>query len=167
MENKDFLKIIKKLVKIFELDKKYYPKISYINALKKSTCYRQGNLRLRAIKNDHIKDSFGIKFEFEKKALFYTSDTSFSSKMLKKAERLDYLIHDCTASSSYFKKHPTLYKMHTNAKDLAKYLKLKPKIKTIPVHFLLLRKGEEKRIRKELKAIKNVIFVKDFQGIFL
>jgi ribonuclease BN (tRNA processing enzyme) len=161
--NLSSIKIIKKMVKIFSLDKKPYPRINYIEVFKKCPFYSKGGLNLIAIKNKHIKNSFGVKFIFGKKSIFFSSDTSFYPKLLKKTEDVDYLIHDCTASSYYFKKHPSLYKMHTNAKDLVNHLKNKSNIKLIPIHFLLLEKKEEKRIKEELKLLKNVIFVRDFQ----
>jgi ribonuclease Z len=163
--NFECIKIIKKLVKIFSLNKKPYPRINYYNVFKTNPFYSKNRLKLEAIKNKHIKNSFGIKFTFGKKSLFYSSDTSFYPKMLEKIKKVDYLIHDCTATSNYFKKHPQLYKMHTCAKDLKDYLESKD-IKLIPIHFLLLEE-EERGIKKELKDLKKVIFVRDFQKISL
>lgn len=160
------IKIIKRLVKIFRLDKKEYPKIKYIDVFKTNFFYCRYGLKMRAIKNKHTKDSLGIKFSFEKKSLFYSSDTSFSLKTLQEAGRLNYLIHDCTASSSYFRKHPSLYKMHTSASSLSQHLKNTPGTKLIPIHFLLLGKAEEKRIKKELDPLKKrLILVRDFQTV--
>jgi len=167
------IRMVKKLVRIFKLNRKGFPKIKYFDVFKSNRkgitppFYRQKNLKLTAIKNKHAKDSFGIRCAFGKKSLLYTSDTSFYPSMLRKEKNINYLIHDCTASSAYFKKHPSLYTMHTNAKQVAQYLEDKPQIKLIPVHFLLLRKDEEKRIRKELSSLKNTLFVKDFQTIYL
>jgi ribonuclease Z len=158
--------IIQKMVKIFKLDRREYPKIHYTDVFKTHPFYFRDNLKLEAVKNKHIKHSFGIKFSFGNKSLLYTSDTSLYSNLLKEAEKVNYLIHDCTASFSYFIKHPSLYKMHTNAKDLANFLKDKKAI-LIPIHFLLLRKKEEERIEKELESLRNVLFVRDFQAISL
>jgi len=170
--NPSSIKLIKKLVSLFRLNRKNYPKIKYIDVFSKKAFFRKNDLALEAIKNNHIKDSFGIKFSFgkdkAKKTLLFSSDTSFWPTMLKKCGDINYLIHDCTASSAYFKKHPALYKMHTNSKELADYLKSEPKIKLIPIHFLLLERGEEKRIEKELSSIKRrLILAKDFQTINL
>ncbi len=166
--NASSIKIIKQLVKLFKLNDSHYPKIKYINVFKKKVFFQEANIKLQALKNNHIKDSFGIKISFAKKSIFYSSDTSFSHKMLKQAENFNYLIHDCTASSDFFKKHPSLYKMHTCSKTLSDYLINKPSIKLIPIHFLLLEKNEMKRIRNELKPLgKRVVFVKDFYRLSL
>ena len=161
------IKLIKKLMSLFNLNRKHFPKIKYIDVFKKNHFYSSNSLRLKAIRNSHCKDSFGVLFKTNKKRVFYSSDTSFYPKMLTGLKDIDYLIHDCTASSSYFKKYPALYKMHTNAKQLVQALRNNPKTKLIPVHFLLLRKSEETRIRKELNALKNVIFVRDFQVLHI
>ncbi len=162
------IKLIKRLVVLFRLNRKDYPKIKYVNVLRKKYFFGSKDLRLKAVRNSHIKDSFGIKFTFGRKNLFYSSDTSFSSEMLGQCGNVDYLIHDCTASSTYFKKHPALYKMHTSSKMLAGYLRNRKNLKTIPVHFLLLEKNGEKKIKKELAGVKEkVIWTKDFQTIAL
>jgi ribonuclease Z len=162
------IRLIKKLVTLFRLNRKDYPKIKYIDVFSKRYFFTNADLRLEAIRNNHIEDSFGIKFVFGQKKLFYSSDTSFSPAMLRKCGNVNCLIHDCTASSTYFKKHPALYKMHTNSKMLASYLKDKQNLKVIPIHFLLLDKNEEKRINKELAGIKkNIILAEDFGAINL
>ena len=170
--NPSSIKLIKKLVPLFRLNRKNYPKIRYINVFSKKHFFRKKDLSLEAIKNSHIKNSFGIKFSFakgkSKGKLFYSSDTSFSPSMLEKAGDVDFLIHDCTASYAYFRKHPALYEMHTTSKTLNAYLSAKTKLKLIPIHFLLLEKDEEKRIKKELAGIrKRVIWPQDFKAINL
>jgi len=162
------IKIIRQLIKLFDLNKPHYPKIKYVNVFKRKNFLNKEGLRISAIRNKHIPGSFGIRASFSKKSLFYSSDTSFSKRMLKEAGQINYLIHDCTASSSFFQKHPSLYEMHTSARELSDYLKAFPKIKFIPVHFLLLTKSEEKKIRKELKSLDSrVIWAEDFKTITL
>lgn len=166
--NPPCIKIIKQLVKLFNLNSKHYPKIQYINILKKDFLCFKNDLRIKAVKNNHIKNSFGIKICFGKKSLLYSSDTRFSKKMLEKAGDINYLIHDCTASLSFFERYPLLYNMHTCAEELTNYLKHKPDIKLIPVHLLLFEKEEEKNIKKGLRNIRNqLIFVKDFDTLLL
>lgn len=166
--NPTCIKIIKKLVEIFELNKKEFPRLDFINVFEKSLFYQNDSLRLAAIKNLHTEDSFGVRFLFGRKCLFYSSDTAFSPAMFKGLGKCNYLIHDTTASSSFFRRYPRLYKMHTDSRTLAKYLRSKPKVKLFPIHFLLLEKGEEERIQKELKTLHGrVIFVKDFDFVSL
>jgi ribonuclease BN (tRNA processing enzyme) len=159
-------KVITKLINLFKLDRKHFPQINFINVFKKFYFFNKDSLKLRAIKNKHAKDSFGIEICYSKKKIFYSSDTVFVPKMLKGIEHMDYLIHDCTASSFFFKKHPSLYNVHTNSKQLLDYLKDKPDIKLIPIHFLFMEQENIERIRKELKPLGNqVIWVKDGQKI--
>lgn len=161
------LRLIRKLMNLFNLNRKQFPKIKYLNVFSKNHFYARRYLKLKAIRNSHCKDSFGVLFRFNKKSVLYTSDTAFYPKMLSSIKNIDCLIHDCTASSSYFRKYPALYKMHTNAKQLAQAASNNPKTKIIPVHFLLVRGSEQERIRKELKRVKNISFVKDFDTIRL
>lgn len=161
------IKIIKQLVKIFKLDRPGYPIIKYTDVLEKNYFFSNKGLKIKAVKNAHIKDSFGLYFKFGEKTLGYSSDTSFSKKLLKNFGDADYIIHDCTASSLYFKKYPQLFKMHTCSLQLADYFKDKPKTILIPIHFLLRDKKEKYRIKKELSPLKKVIFVEDYQKIIL
>lgn len=163
--NKPSIKIIKQLVKIFKLDRSGYPKIKYTDVFEKEFFFSQEGLKVKAVKNIHIEKSFGLLFFWQKKKLFYSSDTSFSQKMLKNTGKIDFLIHDCTASESYFQKYPKLYKMHTSSLQLAGYLKNKPETALIPIHFLLARKKEMSRIRKELSFLKKVVIPEDYQTI--
>jgi len=55
--------------------------------------------------------------------------------------------------------------MHTESrqlKDLAQ--KKSPKL-LIPIHFLLLEKGEILRIKKELRELKNLFFPADYSSL--
>ncbi|MCM8787776.1 MAG: ribonuclease Z [Candidatus Omnitrophica bacterium] len=167
--NKTCIKIIKKLTKIFDLDKPNFLKIKFFDVFENETFYKYNDLELSALKTKHIKNSFGVKFTFAKKTIIYSSDTAFNEGILQEGVKIDYLIHDCTASSSYFKKYPQLYKMHTCSKDLANYLQKNKNIKKlIPIHFLLLDKKEEQRIKNELAILGNkVIFPKDFSKLRL
>ncbi len=161
------IKIIKQLVKMFKLDKPGFPRINYVNVFEKNYFFQKNNLKAKAVRNVHTKDSFGVYFIFGKKKFFYSSDAAFSLKMLNTIKTTDYLMHDCTASSSFFKKYPQLYKSHTCSLQLKNYLIDKLKIVLIPVHFLLADKKEMTRIRKELSPLKKVIFLKDYQSLNL
>ncbi len=167
--NQPTINLLKNLIKKLNLDEKIYPKIKFFNVFKKRFFYGSKNFKIKAILNSHIKDSFGIKILIKnKKSIVYSSDTSFSQNIIEEAKGSDYLIHDCTASSFYFGKHPQLYKMHTSAELLVKIAHQTKAKKIIPIHFLLLEKEEEKRIRKELKPIRNrLFFPKDFSVISL
>lgn len=161
------IKIVKKLISLFSLNKKQYPQIKYINVFKKNPFIVCNQFQIKAVRNKHTRCSFAIKFYLPHKTILYTSDTAFYPPLYK--EKLDYLISDCTASSFYFNKHPSLYRMHTSSRSLKELLLKNPCIKKlIPLHFLLLDKNEEKRIKQELFPLGGrVIFVNDEDKISL
>ncbi|MBN2482702.1 MAG: ribonuclease Z [Candidatus Omnitrophica bacterium] len=158
--------LLKTLLKKMDLTRPRYPKIEFKDVFSKKYFYSHGGLTIRAVKNCHVDDSFGTKISFRKKNILYSSDTALCSSVIAQAADCDYLIHDCTASSSYFRRHPRLDEVHTNAKDLTvTFIRSKIK-KIIPVHFLLLRKDEEQKIKKELKPFgKRLFFPSDFDVI--
>ncbi len=161
--NQPTINLLESLIKKLDLDEEIYPEINFFNVFKKRFFYESKAFKIKAILNSHIKDSFGIKIIQDKKSIVYSSDTSISRNIIKEAKNCDYLIHDCTASSFYFRKHPQLYKMHTSSYQLVEIAHQTKAKKIIPIHFLLLDKDEEKRIKKELKSIKKrLVFPEDF-----
>ncbi len=166
--NKKTITIIKKTIKLFGLNKKDFPCLHYIDVFRKEIFLSQRGLKLKAIPNKHISESFGILFLWKNKSLLYSSDTTICSGIIQTAHKSTYLIHDCTASSYFFKKYPSLYKMHTDAKSLAQICSGKLPKKIIPFHFLLLNRKEENKIKKELKPLKDkLIYPCDFYSITL
>ncbi|MBD3264201.1 MAG: MBL fold metallo-hydrolase [Candidatus Omnitrophica bacterium] len=164
--NQTCIKLIKKTAKLFSLVKRDRPALHYIDVFSKSFFYKTKEVKMKAVRNRHIKDSFGIYIKLPRKNLFYSSDTSFIPSVIKKLMPLDYLIHDCTASSYYFNSHPSLYNMHTSSLQLKNFLEKEKKTKLIPLHFLLLEKGEMKKIKKELESVeKKVIYPEDFSRL--
>jgi ribonuclease BN (tRNA processing enzyme) len=162
------IKIIKNLIGLFKLNREQFPRVDFINVRTLSVFYENNYLRIRKISNKHSEESFGVKFIYGKKSFFYSSDTKFSPLILKKAQPFNYLIHDCTASSSYFRKHPAINLMHTCALQLSRYMKRDTCAKIIPVHFLTVERKEEEKIKAELSCLgKRVIWVKDGQRLKL
>lgn len=159
-------KMVKKLIRLFRLDRPDYPKINFIDVLEKKFFYSGPGLKIRALRNCHSRDSFGLLCQCGKRSLVYSSDTRPCPQIIQAAFSSDYLIHDCTGSSSYFKKYPKLADMHTDARTLCETFRDSRIKKIIPVHFLLLRKGEETRIKKELAPLgKKLFFPSDFDTI--
>jgi len=151
-------KLIKNLIKLFQLGRKDYPQIKFKNIFEQKYFFNRKEIKIRAIKNLHVQNSFGLHCLLGKRSLVYSSDTRPCPEITESALSSDYLIHDCTGSSSYFKKYPGLSQMHTDSKTLAETFKNSKIKKIIPVHFLLLRKGEEARIRKELAPLGRKLF---------
>ena len=128
-------------------------------------------LECNSFRVPHDSSSLAYHFFFkrEKKELIYSGDTSLSPHLFQEAEGIDYLIHDCSAPSRFFKKYPSLRQMHSNALELGQ-LSQKNSIKClIPFHFF----GEldfslseiEEEIRQSFKG--TVIVPKDFDRITL
>ena len=156
------MEIIKKIVRIFGLKSPDYPRISFCDVLGKKPFLSSNMMKISAFKNKHARFSFGINIAYRNKNVVYSSDTALTKTILPFINKATYLIHDCTASSKFFKEYPSLYKMHTESSQLNKLAaQTKPKL-TIPIHFLLLRRQELTHIRRELKGIKNIFFPKDY-----
>jgi ribonuclease BN (tRNA processing enzyme) len=89
--------------------------------------------------------------------------------LFEAARGIDYLIHDASAPSRYFKKYPALYNMHTSARDLGRLSEEAAVRCLIPCHFL----GElafslseiRKEIRREFKG--RLIIPRDLRKIAL
>ncbi|MBN2120586.1 MAG: ribonuclease Z [Candidatus Omnitrophica bacterium] len=159
--SKTSIKIIKELTKLFGLQSKDYPRITFVNLFNKKRVSLSGKVKISAFNNTHCRDSFGVNILYKDKNIVYSSDTAITDA-LPLVNRSTYLIHDCTSSSKFFKKYPDLYKMHTESSQLKNLaLKTNPKL-LVPIHFLLLAKGEFKKIKRELKGLKNVFLPKDY-----
>ncbi|RKY28950.1 MAG: hypothetical protein DRP61_00405 [Candidatus Omnitrophota bacterium] len=161
------IRIIKKLLGLFNLTSKNYPRTSFIDVFSRKYFFKNLDLKISAFKNKHCPGSFGINIIYKNKNIIYSSDTALTKNVEKLIDKNTYLIHDCTASSRFFKKYPLLYNLHTEAKQLKELaFRTKPKL-LIPIHFLLLRKGEFKNIKEDLKEVKNVFFPEDFSSLYI
>jgi ribonuclease Z len=131
----------------------------------------KGSIKLTSFKVPHSPQSLAYRFSFkkEKKKLIYSGDTPACSSLFKEAEKIDCLIHDCSAPSRFFKQYPSLNTMHTNSLELGK-LSQEAGVKClIPCHFF----GElefplseiEQEIRKNYTG--RLIVPKDFDRISL
>lgn len=129
------------------------------------------SIELTSFRVPHSPQSLAYHFSFEKekKELIYSGDTVPFSSLFKEAERIDDLIHDCSAPSRFFKQYPALKTMHTDSLQLGK-LSQRAGVKClIPCHFF----GElefplseiEEEIKKNYKG--RLIIPKDFDRINL
>ena len=165
--NKKVASLLSSLIRTMRLDRPPFPKVTFRDVFRKAFFYQVPSLKIKALKNKHIPLSFGIKFFFNKE-LVYSSDTALSKEIIKESQSCDYVIHDCTASSTYFKKFPQLAAMHTDSHSLCCAFKNAKIKKLIPIHFLLLNAKEEQRIRRELKPLGKKTFIPfDFMSLHL
>lgn len=168
--SKNSIRIINRLIKIFSFTSRDYPQIYFKDVFKTPFFLKRKEIKISAFKNKHTPGSFGIKISFNHKEtnLVYSSDTAINQNIRKLINKNTYLIHDCTASSCFFKKYPSLQKMHTDSLTLKKLAETtKPKV-LIPIHYLLLEKRELESIKKELSSCKcKVFFPEDFSSLKL
>jgi len=162
----------KKLLDMFDLlDKKIKTKIKFISLEAGKSFELESSLQCNSFKVPHSPSSLAFHFRFEekKKDLFYSGDTPCRPSLFQEAAEKDYLIHDCSAPSRFFKEYPSLYTMHTHSLELGK-LSQESKIKClVPCHFF----GEldfsisevEEEIRENYKG--RLILPEDFERISL
>lgn len=113
--------------------------------------------------------AFHFRFEKEKMELVYSGDTRCSAGLFQKAAETDYLIHDCSAPSRFFKQYPSLSAMHTHALELGEHAQRSGVRCLIPCHFFgeldfSLQEVEEE-IRRNYRG--RLIVPRDSQRIAL
>jgi len=138
--------ILKRLVRLFGLTGKDYPRIRFVDLLRRKKVTLSKGMTIRAFRNKHCRDSFGVSLGYKDAHIVYSSDTAPAEKIASFVNKKTCLIHDCTASSSFFRKYPRMYRMHTESSQLKRIAeRLKPRL-LIPLHFLLLQKGESETL---------------------
>lgn len=129
------------------------------------------SIRCTSLKVPHSSSSlaYHFRFEGEKKELIYSGDTPPDTLLFRDAEEKDYLVHDCSAPSRFFKMYPSLHEMHTHSLELGSHSQRSGVKCLIPCHFF----GElefslseiENEIRKNYKG--KMIIPKDYEKIIL
>jgi ribonuclease Z len=170
--SKEAVDFCQNLLDLFHLrDEKIKAKIEFVSVDPGDSFELKESLRCASFKVSHSSSSLAFRFRFEdaEKGLLYSGDTALNPLLFKEASEIDYLIHDCSAPSRFFKKYPSLQTVHTNSLDLGK-LSQQAKVKClIPCHFF----GElefplseiEDEIRKNYKG--RLVIPEDFKKITL
>jgi len=127
------------------------------------------SISVQSFKNPHHSSSLAYRFHLERenKEVFCSGDTPVYPPLFEAARGIDYLIHDASAPSRYFRKYPALYSMHTSARDLGRWSEEAGVRCLIPCHFL----GElafslseiRREIRREFK--RKLIIPRDLRKI--
>jgi len=94
-------------------------------------------LKAYSLKTPHIPSSLGVLFDFKKEdlKLIYSGDSPVHRPLFKNVGSPDILIHDCSAPSRFFRKYPSLSKMHTSSSDLGQIAQQTGVKCLIPIHF--------------------------------
>ncbi|MDH7512529.1 MAG: MBL fold metallo-hydrolase [Clostridiales bacterium] len=113
--------------------------------------------------------AYHFYFKEERKELIFSGDTPVHPPLFEEARGIDWLIHDSSAPSRFFRKYPALRRMHTSALDLG-WMSQKASVKgLVPIHFL----GEvsfspaeiEREIRQSFRG--RLIIPEDLQRLKL
>lgn len=170
--SKEAVQFCQDLLDLFHLrDEKIKAKIEFVSLNPGENFELNDSLQCVSYKVPHSSSSLAYRFRFEeeKKELLYSGDTPLNPLLFKEASGVDYLIHDCSAPSRFFKKYPSLHTVHTHSLELGK-LSQQAKIKClIPCHFF----GElgfplseiEDEIRKNYKG--KLVIPEDLKKITL
>lgn len=127
------------------------------------------SLRCAFFKISHSPASMAFHFFLESEDIhfIYSGDTPTNPALFHEAKNADYLVHDCSAPSRFFREYPSLRSMHTDALSLGKYAQKAGVKNLLPCHFF----GEidfsineiEEEIRRYFRG--NLIIPKDFSRI--
>ncbi|MEE9390312.1 MAG: ribonuclease Z [Candidatus Aminicenantaceae bacterium] len=160
------------LLDLFHLrDKKIKTRINFIPLDPGQDLQLTESVRCTCLEVPHSSSSlaYHFRFEREKKELIYSGDTPPNPLLFKQAEGKDYLIHDCSAPSRFFKMYPSLHEMHTHSLELGSHAQSSSIKCLIPCHFFgelefpLSEIGNE--IRENYKG--KLIIPKDYEKIVL
>ena len=95
------------------------------------------SLEIDVFRVPHNSSSLAFHFSFrdEGKELLYSGDTPLDSFLFEEAEEGDFLLHDCSAPSRFFRMYPSLRTMHTDSLELGRYAQQARVKCLIPCHF--------------------------------
>jgi ribonuclease Z len=126
------------LLDLFHLrEEKIKTRIRFMNVEQNKIYRMSSSLLFSAIKVPHDSSSLTYRFRFEdgRRDLIYSGDTPVFPPLFKASTGVDYLIHDCSAPSRFFKLYPSLYRMHTHSLDLGRLSQEAGVRCLIPCHF--------------------------------
>lgn len=161
-----------KLLDMFDLRKKDIKcRVDFISLNDGQSLKLASSLFCTALYVPHNPSSLAYLFRFdsEKRGLLYSGDAPIYPPLFQEAKNIDFLIHECSAPSSYFEKYPSLYAIHANSLDLGRIAQEVGVKCLIPCHFF----GEmgfsiaeiEAEIKQNYKG--KMIIPRDFDRIML
>lgn len=160
----------RKLLDLFHLlDKEMKIRVDFIPLEPGKMIEIDKSLEINTFKIPHSPASLAFHFFFREEGneLINSGDTPSNSLVFQEAKEKDYLIHDCSAPSRFFKKYPSLYTMHTNSLELGK-LAQRAGIKClIPCHFFGELEFSLSEVEEEIKEnyLGRIIIPRDLEKI--
>lgn len=127
-----------RLLDLFHLrDEKIKYRVNFIPVAEGETRPLSSGLRCSFCKVPHSPSSLAVHFQMKEEDLsvIYSGDTPAFPDLFQWAENTDYMIHDCSAPSRYFKKYPQLNSMHTDSLTLGKMAQKAGVNHLVPCHF--------------------------------
>jgi ribonuclease BN (tRNA processing enzyme) len=153
------------------LDKKIQCRVRFFS-LEPDQDFGLGNsIQCSAMKVPHNESSlaFGFHFNTSGQSLFYSGDTPVFPPLFESASGADFLIHDCSAPSRFFREFPELKTKHANPKELGRYAQEAGIKSLIPCHFFGELEFSIVEIEREIRENYSgkLIFPEDFMRIAL
>jgi ribonuclease Z len=128
-------------------------------------------LSLRGFRVPHHSSSlaYHLYLNEERKEIVFSGDTPVHRPLFKDARGIDYLVHEASAPSCYFKKYPRLCGIHTSSLDLGRWSQDAGVKSLIPCHFLADVWAVPTEVRAEIRRhFKGRLIVpRDLQRISL
>jgi ribonuclease Z len=170
--SEETIRFCQDLLDLFHLrEEKIKTRIRFMNTEENKIYRLSSSLIFSAMRIPHDSSSLAYRFRYEdeRKDLTYSGDTPLFPSLFKSSAGIDYLIHDCSAPSRFFRIYPSLKKMHTHSLGLGKFAQEAKVRCLIPCHFF----GEldfslaeiEKEIRENFEG--KLIIPQDFVKIDL
>jgi ribonuclease Z len=159
-----------RLLDLFNLrDEKIKCRVNFIPVASGETRPLSPDLSCSFYRVPHSLSSLAVRFHLEEEdlSMIYSGDTPACPDLFQWAKNSDYLIHDCSAPSRFFKKYPQLHSMHTDSLTLGKMAQKAGVHHLVPCHFFGELDFSLKEIVEEImmEYRGNLIMPKDFRWI--
>ncbi len=161
-----------RLLDLFNLrNEKIKYRVNFVPVAEGETRALSPGLSCSFFKVPHSPASLAVRFQLEEKKIgvIYSGDTPAYPDLFQWAENIDYLIHDCSAPSRFFKTYPQLNSIHTDSLTLGKMAQKAGVNHLVPCHFFGELDFSLKEIVGEIKKgyQGNLIIPEDFRWISL
>ncbi len=119
-------------------------------------------MKSRALPVRHKSSSLGLHIRVERvnTDFVYTGDTAVCPDLFKRFFGTDYLVHDCSVPSRFFRLHPDLPELHTQSLDLGRLAEHAGIRCLVPVHFFGEADFKIEEMEQEIrKHFKGALFI--------
>lgn len=130
---------------------------------------RAGSLRGIRVPHHSSSLAYHIYLDEGEKAILFSGDTPVHRPLFQEAREIDYLVHEASAPSRYFRRYPRLFGIHTSSLDLGRWSRDAGVRCLIPCHFLADVWASPGEVRAEIRRFfkRRLIVPRDFQRMTL